>query len=210
MKTDFILKEEVYFCDEEVFGDKEEHSYDVKCYDGFAIGTPSEGDTSSISQLRLKYPKRQTILESDADWKYVLEYCGLFDLKPKDINYGDIMTALGEVVWPPIRKDYAERYVHLREEIMSDIVNLVEDLVDSHGVNQLNELENNPPLLVDIVECHNGEYVLEPVYITDINSDGTFIGYYASDERGEDEFFGLYSATTDTLIDVYERLLEVD
>ena len=210
MKKDFILKEEVYFCDEEVFGDKEEHSYDVKCYDGYAIGTPSKGETSSITQLRLVYPKRQSILGSEEESKYVLRYCGLYDLKPQDIHYGDIMTALGEVVLPPVRKDYAERYAHLREDIMSDIVNLAEDIVDSHNVNQLNELENNPRLVVDIVECHNGEYVLEPVYITDINPDGTFMGYYASDERGEDELFGLYSATTDTLIDIYEQLLDVE
>lgn len=80
-----IIKEGVYLEDDK--------DYRIECYDGYAIATNEEGES-----IRLEYPKLKEVL-SDADMAYeVLKYNGLYDLKPSDLNYGDIMMCYGKPI----------------------------------------------------------------------------------------------------------------
>ena len=97
-------------------------------------------------------------------------------------------------------------YVSLREEIMQQIVARIDDLCCENDVDCLYEIENKPSLCADVIECTNGHYSIETVGITDIKGDGTFIGYYVTDDHGEDEWFSLSQVSTDSLIDIYETL----
>lgn len=36
MAKKFIMEEDILLCDKKVFGDNEEHSFNCKCYDGYA------------------------------------------------------------------------------------------------------------------------------------------------------------------------------
>lgn len=92
---DFIFRDEVYFFDEDVFGDKEEHCYEVRCSDGWAIGYPLDEEDVEIE---INYPKRDFVVSNESLSKYVLRYCGLYDQKAENINYGDIMLSLGIIV----------------------------------------------------------------------------------------------------------------
>ena len=95
MKDDFMFKDKVYFVDKDVFGDKEEHCYELRCEDGWAIGYPHNEDDVEIE---IDYPKRDFVVNNESLSEYVLRYCGLYDCKAEDINYGDIMLALGTIV----------------------------------------------------------------------------------------------------------------
>ena len=90
------VKEEALFINEKVFGDDDEHQYDVVCYDGYAIAT-AKGE-GIPGKLEVTYPLLEDVLSNEEQSEYVLNYRGLFDLKPRDIHYGDIMFALGKIV----------------------------------------------------------------------------------------------------------------
>ena len=96
----FILEEEIFFTDRKLFKDNLEHPYDVKCFDGHAIGTAVEcEDNISVPKtIRILYPLRGDIIANERKAEYVLSYRGLYDLTSKDITYGDIMICLGKIV----------------------------------------------------------------------------------------------------------------
>ena len=94
----FIEESDVLLCDPDVFGDDSEHSYDVVCYDGYAIATSNEDDVPKI--LKLTYPKRLEIQSDDEMSDYVLKYRGLYDQTSVNIHYGDIMMAYGKIQKP--------------------------------------------------------------------------------------------------------------
>jgi hypothetical protein len=97
-KEVYILKESVYLYDEDLFGDSEEHLFDVKCYDGYAIATRcKDEDSTNIEQVRLEYYTLAEVLANEILSNHVLRYNGLYDLSPSDINYGDIMMAYGKI-----------------------------------------------------------------------------------------------------------------
>ena len=97
MEKDFILREDVYLYDENLFGDYE-RLFDVKCYDGYAIATISrDEDIRNIEQVRLEYYTLAEVLSNEILSEQVLQYNGLYDLSPSDINYGDIMMAYGQI-----------------------------------------------------------------------------------------------------------------
>ena len=97
-QKDFILKDEVCFCDESFFHDKKEHTYEVTCYDGYGIGYLIDADDyETPTYIKVIYPTLQEVLADDGMASEVLEYCGLYDLEPSDINYGDIMLTYGEI-----------------------------------------------------------------------------------------------------------------
>ena len=90
------IKEKALFINEKVFGDDDEHQYEVVCYDGYAIATAKEDRLPK--RLELTYPLMKDILADEEKSSEVLAYRGLFDLKPHDIHYGDIMLAFGKIV----------------------------------------------------------------------------------------------------------------
>lgn len=93
----FVEEDEVLVTDKELFGDNEEHAYDMRCHDGWAEGTPSNDEEGLPARIRMTYPKRDEVLADKKLAHYVLKYRGLYDLDFDDITYGDIMMALGEV-----------------------------------------------------------------------------------------------------------------
>ena len=93
-KKEYYMEEDVLISDNQVFGDNEEHSYDVKCFDGYGIGTSNEDGTT----IHLEYPTLAEVLADSDKASDVLRYRGLWDLKPSDIHYGDIMMRYGRIV----------------------------------------------------------------------------------------------------------------
>ena len=102
----FIQEDYVLLQDKSIFGDNNEHSYNRRCYDGWAVGILSDvEDKNAPKQVRLKYPKIQEVLNNEELTNRVMPYRGLNDtdsaykkgFEPTDINYGDIMMALGKI-----------------------------------------------------------------------------------------------------------------
>lgn len=72
-------------------------TYDMECYDGYAIGTLVD-DVDAPATIRMEYPKLEDILKDDNLCLSILFYRGLGDKTASDIHYGDIMMYLGEIV----------------------------------------------------------------------------------------------------------------
>ena len=97
MANKIHIEEEVLFTDEKFFGDGEEHVYDCVCYNGHAAcKLADDEDKNAPKKIIVKYPKRRELTNEQKD--YILEYRGLYDLTHKDINYGDILMAYGEII----------------------------------------------------------------------------------------------------------------
>lgn len=93
----FIKETDILLSDEKIFGDNEEHSYDIMCYNGHAIALASDdSDAKAPRKLDLKYPKIKELDEESK--KYILKYRGLNDVSPDDITFGDVMIAFGKIV----------------------------------------------------------------------------------------------------------------
>ena len=92
-----VFEEDVLFSDSDFFGDSEEHSYDMECKDGMAIGKLND-DSNAPGVIKVTYPKLDEVLSDEKLSNYILKYRGLHDLRPEDITYGDIMMALGKIV----------------------------------------------------------------------------------------------------------------
>lgn len=96
MNKNYIEETDVLFSSKEVFGDHKEHCYNVRCYNGYAIGFSADGSTPQ--EVVLRYPKLENILTDENSINHVLEYRGLHDLSASDIHYGDIMITYGEIL----------------------------------------------------------------------------------------------------------------
>ena len=72
-------------------------TYDMECYDGYAIGKLVD-DVDAPATIRMEYPKLEDILKDDNLCLSILFYRGLGDKTASDIHYGDIMMYLGEIV----------------------------------------------------------------------------------------------------------------
>lgn len=97
VNNETVFEEDVLFSDSNFFGDSEEHSYDMECKDGMAIGKLND-DSDAPGVIKVTYPKLDEVLSDEKLSNYVLKYRGLHDLRPEDITYGDIMMALGKIV----------------------------------------------------------------------------------------------------------------
>lgn len=76
--------------------DGEEISYDMKCYDGYAIGKCNVVDEDIPEIIKMTYPKKSELYEDEIE--EILIYRGLKgSVSPEDITYGDIMMAMGEL-----------------------------------------------------------------------------------------------------------------
>ena len=74
-----------------------EVTYDMECYDGYAIGKLVD-DVDAPATIRMEYPKLADVLEDNDLCYHILKYRGLWDKTADDIHYGDIMMYLGEIV----------------------------------------------------------------------------------------------------------------
>ncbi len=92
-----IIKTDVFFVDKNIFKDNNEHYYDVECYNGYAKAHLKTKDDNAPQKLNIIYPKIEDVLLNDELCREILDYCGLWDLEKKDINYGDIMLYCGEI-----------------------------------------------------------------------------------------------------------------
>ena len=90
----YVMEDGVLLVDKEIFGDGNEHSYKVKCFDGYAIAEKDE-NSDAPSTLELTYPKMSEI--SNHLKKDILQYRGLYDLGCEDVTYGDVMMYLGKI-----------------------------------------------------------------------------------------------------------------
>lgn len=97
MEIKSILCEEVSFWDYEFFMDKEEHIYDVECFDGYGIGINIDNEDDAPRTIKVIYPTLEEVLSNEKDTEYVLRYRGLYDLTPANIKYDDIMMAYGKI-----------------------------------------------------------------------------------------------------------------
>ena len=89
---DYILEQGI-----EVLIGGNEVTYDMECYDGYAIGKLVD-DVDAPATIRMEYPKLEDILKDDNLCLSILFYRGLGDKTANDIHYGDIMMYLGDIV----------------------------------------------------------------------------------------------------------------
>lgn len=92
-----VTETDICYTDERIFGDDDEHWYDVDCYDGYAIAHKQNGE-SGPDTLRITYPTRSEIIRDKRKAYAVLSCRGLDDLSPRDITFGDIMLCYGDIV----------------------------------------------------------------------------------------------------------------
>lgn len=89
---DYILETSV-----EVLIGGNEVTYDMECYDGYAIGKLVD-DVDAPATIRMEYPKLEDVLKDLDLCHHILKYRGLWDKTADDIHYGDIMMYMGEIV----------------------------------------------------------------------------------------------------------------
>lgn len=96
MTKRMIIEEEIYFTDKKFFGDAEEHVYNCHCHNGKATCYRIDRkDKNAPKKIIVTYPRLKELTSRQKD--YILDYRGLYDLTHKDIHYGDIMVAYGEI-----------------------------------------------------------------------------------------------------------------
>ena len=97
-KIDYLEEEGMLFTDKKIFGDNEEHEYDVFCRDGHAIAIPAVGELITNPQaprlLELTYPKKDELTKKQKE--ECLKYRGIY--QPASMcNVGDICMSLGKL-----------------------------------------------------------------------------------------------------------------
>lgn len=95
-----MVKDEMLLVDKKVFGDNEEHEYDVECFDGLAFARPTDGELENNPNapklLELSYPKLDTL--TDKQKEKCLEYRGLYNEPINNCNYADVCMKYGMIV----------------------------------------------------------------------------------------------------------------
>lgn len=89
-----VREDSVMFCDNDFFGDDEEHEYTVECADGAALAYALE--KTDPSTIILTYPKMAEVVKDEAMVDAIREYRGLPD--DEKIHYGDVMMYCGKLV----------------------------------------------------------------------------------------------------------------
>lgn len=88
---------DIEISDSAFFKDNEVHLFDCQCFDGYAICVEKE----TGKNITLHYPLRSVVICNDSMADEVLNYRGLWDLKAKDITFGDIMMCYGKIEVKP-------------------------------------------------------------------------------------------------------------
>ena len=96
-KFDYFVEKGMLLTNKQIFGDNEEHEYDVYCQDGKAIAIPSIGELSENPKaprlIEMTYPKLDELTREQK--KKCLEYRGLDDVQPTNCNAGDVCMSFG-------------------------------------------------------------------------------------------------------------------
>lgn len=109
MKNKPIIEDGILLTNKKVFGDNDEHEYDIVCHDGIAIGTKSSDEPEKLPRtIILIYPLWDTVVSDRVKSRKVLEYRGLDELSPNEITFGDIMVKYGVIV---TMEEIRERYM---------------------------------------------------------------------------------------------------
>ena len=97
MEQDVIYEDEVFFVNNDVFGDYAEHEYNCECHDGVAYCDRCDSDDVKAPEIiKVVYPTLEEVLADEDMVADVREYRGLNS--SCDIHYGDIMLRYGEIV----------------------------------------------------------------------------------------------------------------
>ena len=97
-KFGYLVEEGMLFTNKKIFGDNEEHEYDVYCQDGRAIAIPAIGELlehpKSPRLLELTYPKKDELTKEQKE--ECLKYRGIY--QPASMcHVGDICMSLGKL-----------------------------------------------------------------------------------------------------------------
>lgn len=99
MENNVIIEEEVWIYSIKGY---DEVPYRMECYDGYALGELLDENNeypNAPKNIRMEYPTLNDVLsDMGGVADDILQYRGLYDRTIEDINYGDIMMYLGEIV----------------------------------------------------------------------------------------------------------------
>lgn len=94
-----IVKDEMLFTDKKIFGNNEEHSYNVTCDDGHAIAVPTDDEVecypNSPKQITLTYPTLEELTKEQK--RECLDYRGKVDVPTSRCNYADACMLYGKI-----------------------------------------------------------------------------------------------------------------
>jgi len=96
------IKDEMLFTNRSIFGDYEEHEYEVECQDGFATAVPTanelESNPKAPKRLELTYPKLNEL--GDRAKQSCLDYRGIYDEPVSSCSYADVCMKYGKIKKP--------------------------------------------------------------------------------------------------------------
>lgn len=98
-KKKIRVEDNFFLTNKAIFGDNEEHDYDVYCEDGRAIAIPTINELSENPKaprvLEITYPIMDVL--TDKDKRSCLEYRGLYDEPIYNCNYADVCMKYGKI-----------------------------------------------------------------------------------------------------------------
>ena len=99
------VKDEMLFTDKKIFGDNNEHEYNVVCDNGKGIATPTEDELecfpNSPKKITLTYPTLEELTKEQK--RECLNYRGLYDVAVSRCNYADVCMSYGKLSVEQIR-----------------------------------------------------------------------------------------------------------
>ena len=108
-----VWEYDIEICEPEIFKDDQIRLFDCQCFDGFAICVEQE----TGKNITLHYPLRSVVICNDSMADEVLNYRGLWDLKAKDITFGDIMMCYGKIEVKPKIKTPKKKFSCLMSNV---------------------------------------------------------------------------------------------
>lgn len=86
---------EIIFVDKGVFGDEEEHYFNCKCHDGYAIGKAADDEDCGVDKILVIYPTLEAVSKLKLK-EEILDWFGLHD--KEDITFGDVAIKYGHII----------------------------------------------------------------------------------------------------------------
>jgi len=133
--------------DKKVFGDNDEHDYDLFCYDGYAVAIPTVGELvtnpNAPKVLMLTYPKLEVF--SDEQKREILDYRGIYDEAAHMCNYADVCMRYGKITQMMVKtapndlKVLIKQYI---EKVKNDAFR-TDEVTDAEGVNEIKLIRYN-------------------------------------------------------------------
>ena len=101
-ETKPTFKDEMLFTDRSIFGDDEEHEYEIECQDGFATAVPTiyelENNPKAPKRLEFTYPKLNEL--GYIGKRKCLDYRGLYAEPVSSCSYADVCMSYGKIKKP--------------------------------------------------------------------------------------------------------------